>query len=383
MAPICRLTSVGSASLEARPENDYWDMAEDNCEESLDGGPRLRRQSTTAMSTLSCTRGPKGVTGLSLSAYGKEALPNASSFIATQSSPSAVRGSNFAWVRGEAVGRGSLGSVFKALDQRTGVIIAVKEVPIDYKDETDRKFKTALENEVGLCQALSHPNIVQYLGHDYLESRLYIYLEYMPGGSMAQVLSQFGPLDESLIAVYTRELLEGLTYLHTRDPPVLHRDIKGANILVGMDCHVKLSDFGCSKRTTDTKSHSMRGSIPWMAPEVIKQTGYGRMADIWSLGCVTIEMGTAKHPWGHFDNPMAAMVRIGMSEEIPPMPEDLSELCRDFIGRCVRRDPSTRPTASDLRDHEFVRDAARPGTKEHFLGTVTRGRLTLTDGFHR
>merc|ERR1712203_1178810 len=111
----------------------------------------------------------------------------------------------------------------------------------------------------------------------------------MPGGSLAQVLSQFGPFDESLIATYAHELLEGLEYLHTREPMVLHRDIKGANILVGLDCKVKLADFGCSKRIADTLAFTIRGSIPWMAPEVIIRTGYGKKADIWSLGCVVIE----------------------------------------------------------------------------------------------
>merc|ERR1712046_474126 len=110
------------------------------------------------------------------------------------------------------------------------------------------------------------------------------------------VLSQFGELEESLIRTYTKEAFEGLEYLHGQEPPVLHRDIKGANILVGLDCRVKLSDFGCSKRTSDdtTGTLSMRGSIPWMAPEVIRETGAGRKADIWSLGCTVIEMGTAK-----------------------------------------------------------------------------------------
>merc|ERR1712050_536570 len=141
-----------------------------------------------------------------------------------------------------------------------------------------------------------------------MDDCLYIYLEYMPGGSVADVLCQFGPFEEELIGVYSRELLEGLEYLHTRDPPVVHRDVKGANVLVGLDSRFKLSDFGCSKRTMDTKSHTMRGSIAWMAPEVLQDKGAGRSADIWSLGCVVIEMAQADGPWGKFDNLMAAMV---------------------------------------------------------------------------
>jgi serine/threonine protein kinase len=277
----------------------------------------------------------------------------------------AVRGENFCWVRGELIGRGSLGYVHKALEARTGKLMAVKEVLLDSQDQTDEKFRKSLQNEVDLLKEIQHPRIVAYLGHDYTEGRLYIYLEYMPGNSIAQVLSQFGPLDECLISRYTHNLLEGLEYLHTRDPPVLHRDIKGANILVGIDRTVKLSDFGCSKRSLGTAVHTLRGSIPWMAPEVMKQQdGYGRKADIWSLGCVMIEMALAEAPWGTFDNCLAAMVRIAMSEETPPVPSHLSALYQDFVVACTRRAPQDRPDATDLLKQDFVAGSNRSSIDE-------------------
>merc|ERR1719389_941301 len=102
--------------------------------------------------------------------------------------------------------------------------MAVKELLLDPQDESDGQFRQSLQNEIDLYKDLKHPHIVSYLGHDYVaDGRLYVYLEYMPGGSVAQVLSQFGPLEENLIAGYTRDLLLGLEYLHTRDPPVLRR----------------------------------------------------------------------------------------------------------------------------------------------------------------
>lgn len=319
---------------------DGWDLDDQNCGSQA---PSARRHSS-----ITCTVGPKGITSLLLEAAETGNLAE------TMSAQNAVRGSTFVWTRGEVLGRGTLGVVYKALDQRTGQMFAVKEVRIDKKLDTDMKFKKALEMELSIYKELLHPHIVSYLGHDYLDSNLYIYLEYMPGGSVAQVLSQFGPFDETLIGTYARELLEGLEYLHTRQPTVLHRDIKGANILVGLDCKVKLSDFGCSKRTADTFSQSLRGSIPWMAPEVINQSGYGRRSDIWSFGCVLIEMATTKHPWGNFDNPMAAMIKIGMSDSTPPVPDCVSELCQGFIRLCTQRDRNLRPLASTLLRHEFV-----------------------------
>lgn len=369
--------------------NGDWEQSgglEDSINSMLAGQPSPgQRPAHPCPAALSCSRGPGGrVTALAVDKWKEESKASewrvsfarshgvstlddevassktSGTLAQTFSSPNTVKGTAFTWVRGEMLGRGSLGSVFRALDQKTGQILAIKEVPIDHRDGADVRFAQALENEIDIAKELKHENIVGYLGHDHIESRLYIYLEYMPGGSMAQVLSQFGALDESLIGIYTRGLLEGLEYLHSRDPPVLHRDIKGANILVGLDCKVKLADFGCSKRDADTLCKSMKGSIPWMAPEVIRQTGYGRMADIWSFGCVVIEMGSGRHPWGSFDNPMAAMVRIGMTDELPPVPSQLSAACVDFIGCCVKRDKTLRTAAKQLLDHPFVRDARAP-----------------------
>lgn len=347
------LDLLGLPEFTPSAKHDFWDEAEEQEEKCDKAFAALPASVSVHGGTFSCTRSHGAVTMLSLN-LGQTG--GAVSAMDTMSSPHAVRGLRISWVRGEVLGRGSLGSVMKAVNQRTGQTFAVKEVLIDDKNQSDRAFQSALETEVEICQDLKHPNIVSYLGHDYLEGRLHIYLEYMPGGSMAQVLSQFGPLDESLLVVYTKMLLEGLEYLHTREPAVLHRDIKGANILVGVDCRVKLSDFGCSKRTTETLAHSMKGSIPWMAPEVIKNTGYGRAADIWSFGCLVIEMGTAKTPWGKFDNPMAAMMRIGMSQDLPALPDNLSVPCQDFILKCLQRDKNARPTATALLSHELVRD---------------------------
>merc|ERR1719356_491728 len=199
----------------------------------------------------------------------------------------------------------------------------------------DKQFKDSLENEVNIMRTLDHPRIVNYIGHDYLENCLFVYLEHMPGGTLTSALNEFGAFDECLTRTYTKQLLEGLDYLHTREPPVIHRDLKGANVLLSGDCTCKLADFGCSKRTDCTMTHTMRGSIPWMAPEVIAHSQYGRSSDIWSFGCVVIEMSTAAVPWGRFENQMAALVKIGLSQESPPMPEDASDECKDFILKCV------------------------------------------------
>ncbi|CAJ1376762.1 unnamed protein product [Effrenium voratum] len=261
------------------------------------------------------------------------------------------------WTKGASIGTGSHGCVYKALDTLTGKIFAVKQGIVDDGNDEDRKYRERLEGELTICKDLRHPNIVETLGFEYAKSHLYIYLEYVPGGSMSSILHEFGALTGDLLTRSTCGVLQGLNYLHTREPPVVHRDIKGANILVDVNFTVKLSDFGCSKRSSVTTSFTTIGSIPWMAPEVIQQQdGHGRKADIWSLGCVLLEMATAEKPWGNgaFENVMFALRHIAMSDKVPAIPASLNEAGHDFASSCLKRDADARPTASDLLGHAFV-----------------------------
>lgn len=299
---------------------------------------------------VSCRRASKGVVQISL-----DEDEAAAKFALSSKGEVVMRGAHFTWLKGKLLGRGSLGLVFQAKDQASGQLMAVKEVFIGAEDG-EAGFMSAMQNEIDIMKMLKHPHIVSYLGHDFIEDRLYVYMDYMPGGSMERVLKDVGALDEVLIAKYSAQLLQGLDYLHGQAPPLLHRDIKCANILIGLADLVKLADFGCSKRTEDTKTQTMlRGSIPWMAPEVVASSRYSPASDIWSFGCSVIEMGTARMPWGTFENQVAALIKIGMSSETPPLPEGVSPECQGFILQCVQRDASRRPSAGELLRHELVR----------------------------
>eukprot|EP00931_Biecheleriopsis_adriatica_P008401 TRINITY_DN109596_c0_g1_i1.p1 TRINITY_DN109596_c0_g1~~TRINITY_DN109596_c0_g1_i1.p1 ORF type:complete len:496 (-),score=76.74 TRINITY_DN109596_c0_g1_i1:62-1549(-) len=274
--------------------------------------------------------------------------------------PAASQSFPLTWIKGAPIGSGSHGCVYKALDTNSGRLFAVKQSIVDECSEEDRKYRERLEEELEICKDLRHPNIVATMGFEYEKQHLYICLEYVPGGSMAALLHEFGPLSENLLSSATSGVLNGLDYLHTREPPVIHRDIKGANILVDVDFNVKLADFGCSKRSNVTTSYTTVGSVPWMAPEVIQQAeGYGRKADMWSLGCVLIEMATAEKPWGKdaFENVFFALRHIGMTEELPSIPDTMNELGQDFARRCLNRDADKRPSSSDLLSHGFVAGA--------------------------
>jgi len=264
--------------------------------------------------------------------------------------------------------------VFLGRAEDTGELVAVKEFDVDGASELARLMK----QEVSLLQDLQHSNIVQCLGHAILDSgkRLRIYMEYMPGGSLSSVLAQFGAFDEPTVRLYSRQMVSGLVYLHSRK--IVHRDLKAANVLLGVDGVVKLSDFGSCKELVareqtnaantsspggmgeqSTTQHilatTMVGSVLWMAPEVVQCNGYGAGADIWSLGCVLLEMKTGSQPWGGcFDNPMAALFAISKSEKGPPVPEDLSLGAQDFVQRCFCRKPNERPGAPELQAHPWL-----------------------------
>jgi serine/threonine protein kinase len=213
--------------------------------------------------------------------------------------------------------------------------------------------------EIRTMQRLRHENIVAYRGTYTDSENLSIFMDYVPGGSICSMLEKFGHFNERLIMVYTQQILQGLDYLHCHR--IIHRDIKGANILVDTDGRCKLADFGASKRLADIASQtgggnkSLRGTPFWMAPEVIKQIGHGRQADIWSVGCTIIEMGTGKPPWVNFTSQISAMLHIANTNEPPLFPEFLSDSARDFLLLMFERDPLLRPHARTLLEHPFLR----------------------------
>ncbi|KAE8685580.1 Mitogen-activated protein kinase kinase kinase NPK1 [Hibiscus syriacus] len=217
------------------------------------------------------------------------------------------------------------------------------------KEKTQAQIRE-LEEEVKLLQNLSHPNIVRYLGTARENDSLNILLEFVPGGSISSLLGKFGSFPEPVIRMYTKQLLLGLEYLHKNR--IVHRDIKGANILVDNKGCIKLADFGASKKVVELATlngaKSMKGTPYWMAPEVILGTGHRFSADIWSVGCTIIEMATGKPPWSQQYQEVAVIFHIGTTKSHPPIPEHLSFEAKDFLLKCLQKEPELRPSASDL-----------------------------------
>ncbi|KAI3500503.1 hypothetical protein L1887_36325 [Cichorium endivia] len=262
------------------------------------------------------------------------------------------------WRKGKLIGRGTFGSVYVGSNRETGALCAMKEVEICRDDPKSAECIKQLEQEINVLSQLKHPNIVQYYGSEIVGDRFYIYLEYVhPGSINKYARDHCGGMTESIVRNFTRHIVNGLAYLH--GTKTIHRDIKGANLLVDANGVVKLADFGMAKHLNAKASHlSLKGSPYWMAPELLQcgmqkdaSPDVGLAIDIWSLGCTIIEMINGKPPWSEYEG-HAAMFKV--MKETPPIPETMSSEGKDFLRCCFIRNPAERPSATTLLQHSFM-----------------------------
>lgn len=249
------------------------------------------------------------------------------------------------------IGRGSYGSVYKALHKESGQVLAIKQVPVD----TDLQ---EIIKEISIMQQCDSVFIVKYYGSYFKNTDLWIVMEYCGAGSVSDIMRlRNKTLTEDEIATILYDALRGLEYLHSRRK--IHRDIKAGNILLNTEGHAKLADFGVAGQLTDTmaKRNTVIGTPYWMAPEVIQEIGYDCVADIWSLGITALEMAEGKPPYGDI-HPMRAIFMIPTKP--PPSfrnPDKWSPEFIDFVSKCLVKNPEQRVSAAELMQHEFIKNA--------------------------
>ncbi|XP_030538827.2 mitogen-activated protein kinase kinase kinase 20 [Rhodamnia argentea] len=272
------------------------------------------------------------------------------------------------WVRGKEIGHGGFSTVHLATPAKTcsyghPPLMAVKSC--DSALSSSLRHERRVLSELGDCQ-----RIVRCLGDSLTAERggeeLYnVLLEYAAGGSLADSLKSRGkPLSEPEIRRHTRSILEGLEFVHSKG--FVHCDVKLQNILVfpnGGGEEVKIADFGLAKRAGERLAKGgkqggleWRGTPMYMAPESVNRNEYEPPSDVWALGCAVVEMATGRPAWGSRaeSNAYALMIRIGVGDEIPEIPEGLSEQGKDFLIKCFAKDPKKRWTARMLLKHPFL-----------------------------
>lgn len=264
------------------------------------------------------------------------------------------------WVRGQLLGTGAFSSCYQARDVRTGTLMAVKQVSFCRNNEEEQeRVEASVEEEILIMSRLRHSNIVRLLGASRHSTSFSVFTEWMAGGSVATMLDKYGIFSEEVILKYTRQVLAGLAYLH--DNKILHRDLKGANLLVDSTGQwLRIGDFGTAARmaskstVTGEFQGQLLGTIAFMAPEVLRGEDYGRSCDVWSVGCCVIEMATTKPPWGadYVSNQLKLMYKIATSNGPPAVPDTLSADTRDLALRCLEIKSENRPPAKELIQHQ-------------------------------
>ncbi|KAM0921591.1 hypothetical protein ACQ4PT_006772 [Festuca glaucescens] len=254
------------------------------------------------------------------------------------------------WTRVRTLGRGASGAeVFLAADDATGELFAVKSAIAS--------GAAALRREQAIMSALRSPRVVSCIGGSAGRDGSYqLFLEFAPGGSIADEIAKDGGLEERAVRAYAADVAEGLAYLHGAG--MVHGDVKARNVVIGADGRAKLADFGCA-RMLATGGKIIGGTPAFMAPEVARGEDQGPAADVWALGCTVVEMATGRAPWSGMDgDALAAMHRIGYTDTVPDVPQWLSAEAKDFLGMCLVRRASDRCTAVQLLEHPFLASAA-------------------------
>ncbi|VVC26621.1 Hypothetical protein CINCED_3A025889 [Cinara cedri] len=266
---------------------------------------------------------------------------------------------HFSWQRGIKIGQGRFGKVYTAVNNETGELMAMKEIQLQ---PFDHKAIRNVAVELRIFEGITHTNLVKYYGVEIHREEMLIFMELCAEGTLENLVAATeNGMPEGLVRRFAKQLVSGVDILHRH--AIVHRDIKSANIFLtdGGNC-LKLGDFGSavkmkSQTTVPGELKGFVGTQAYMAPEVFMKSnteGHGRAVDIWSIGCVIIEMASGKRPWHEYDSNYQIMFKVGMGV-LPTIPDTLSEEGQEFVNRCLQHNPYKRATVSELLEHNFIK----------------------------
>ncbi|XP_046668150.1 mitogen-activated protein kinase kinase kinase 4 isoform X3 [Homalodisca vitripennis] len=277
----------------------------------------------------------------------------------------------FGWQRGIKIGQGRFGKVYTAVNNETGELMAMKEIALQ---PNDHRTIRSVATELKIFEGIVHENLVRYYGVEIHREEMLIFMELCTEGTLESLVAATeSGLPEACIRRYTLQLTRAVATLHKHS--IVHRDIKSANIFLTAEGNcLKLGDFGSAVKikahtTVPGELQGFVGTQAYMAPEVFMKSnsdGHGRAVDVWSLGCVLIEMGSGKRPWAEYDSNYQIMFKVGMGET-PEIPDSLSEEGQHFAAKCLVHDPKQRATITELLVHTFL---AVEGDDEFISSTV-------------
>ncbi|KAJ0243982.1 Serine/threonine-protein kinase CTR1 [Hirschfeldia incana] len=261
----------------------------------------------------------------------------------------------------EKIGAGSFGTVHRA--EWHGSDVAVKILmEQDFHAERVNEFL----REVAIMKRLRHPNIVLFMGAVTQPPNLSIVTEYLSRGSLFRLLHKSGAreqLDERRRLSMAYDVAKGMNYLHNRNPPIVHRDLKSPNLLVDKKYTVKVCDFGLSrlKASTFLSSKSAAGTPEWMAPEVLRDEQSNEKSDVYSFGVILWELATLQQPWGNL-NPAQVVAAVGFKNKRLEIPRNLNPQVAAIIEGCWTNEPWKRPSFATIMDllRPLIKSAVTP-----------------------
>eukprot|EP00475_Leptophrys_vorax_P026065 TRINITY_DN3652_c0_g1_i1.p1 TRINITY_DN3652_c0_g1~~TRINITY_DN3652_c0_g1_i1.p1 ORF type:complete len:422 (-),score=113.53 TRINITY_DN3652_c0_g1_i1:47-1276(-) len=278
------------------------------------------------------------------------------------------------------IGKGAFATVYLATCTTLNSDVAIKILDLD---ELDANWEE-VRKEIAVMGMLNHPNVVRFLCSFVVEREIWLVMPLLAGGSCADIMKRNFPQglnDEVLIATILKETLRGLLYFH-KDGRI-HRDVKAGNILISSEGDVQIADFGVAGTLVEAGDRKKTrrtfvGTPCWMAPEVMEQSqGYDYKADIWSFGITALELAYGRPPYSQYQPMKVMLLTLQESPPTPDVYEDnpkkVSKHFRDLVTKCLKKEPTKRPTAEKLLEHKFFKLAKdKQYVIDHLLNLVPR-----------